>query len=894
MNDLRALLAVLGLFGLMGTPGSARSSWIWVEGETPVRSSMHRHPFWYDQVRKEQLSGGGLISNFHEQPGEATYSVKMPKDGSYAFWVRANPVQSSLSYRVDGGDWTPITLDSGTVDTVNIAADSKIDLRFLAWAKVGDLKLSKGDHVFAFRMDSKNQNHGYLDCFMLTDEPFQPAGARKPDQQAAAARELEKQNEGWFAFPPPADRFDEPSAINLRDLNESRAGDNGRIVASGSEFVYFDGGKPIRFWAVNGPLAKDRDGLKREARLLAKYGVNLVRIHHGYFDQDGQIKPEEVQHAIETVEALKNEGIYSHFSIYFPLWLSPKPGTDWLPGYDGKMHPFAALFFNKDFQTRYREWWKALLLTPDPATGHRLIDDPAVFGLEIQNEDSYFFWTFDRKNIPDPELRIIEAQFGAWAAKKYGSIDKALESWKGEGVPRDNVREGRLGFRPLWNIFNQKTPRDQDTARFLFESQKHFYEETYRFLRDLGFKGLITASNWTTASPEVLGPLEKASYSVTDFIDRHGYFGGVHKGDNSAWSIRNGHVYADRSALRFDPPEPGKPRVFEHPVMDPSYDGKPSMISETTFTRPNRYRSEAPLFYAAYGALQDSDAIVHFAFDGSNWSVKPGYFMQPWTVNSPAMMGQFPAAARLYRLGLVEPGALLVDLKLNLDDLLALEGTPLPQGASLDELRLKDVPATPDLNAGEVIDPLVHFAGRTNVNILRQGGVSEVEDLSRFIHREKQVVESSTGQLRLDYDKGLLTINAPKAQGASGNLKAGGKIDLNDLTITSPMDLGHIIAISLDGHPLKTSKKILLQVMSEEKPSGFQTEPAENGLKRIVSIGRDPWLVKEFAGSVSLKRPDAKFLTVMAIEASGAPGTPAGDASGLSLQPRTLYYLITP
>ena len=49
--------------------------------------------------------------------------------------------------------------------------------------------------------------------------------------------------------------------------------------------------------------------------------------------------------------------------------------------------------------------------------------------------------------------------------------------------------------------------------------------------------------------------------------------------------------------------------------MDPSYDGKPSMISETTWNRPNRYRSEAPLFYAAYGALQDSDAIVHFALD---------------------------------------------------------------------------------------------------------------------------------------------------------------------------------------------------------------------------------------------------------------------------------------
>ncbi len=99
MNDLRGLVAVLGLMVWVLAPASARSSWVWVEGENPVRSSMHRHP-WYDQVRKDQVSGGNLISNFHEQPGEATYSVKVPKDGSYTFWVRANPVQSSLSYRV--------------------------------------------------------------------------------------------------------------------------------------------------------------------------------------------------------------------------------------------------------------------------------------------------------------------------------------------------------------------------------------------------------------------------------------------------------------------------------------------------------------------------------------------------------------------------------------------------------------------------------------------------------------------------------------------------------------------------------------------------------------------------------------------------------------------------
>ena len=115
-------------------------------------------------------------------------------------------------------------------------------------------------------------------------------------------------------------------------------------------------------------------------------------------------------------------------------------------------------------------------------------------------------------------------------------------------MPRDDLAAGRVGFRPLWNMVHEKTPRDKDTVRFLVELQRQFYEETYKYLRELGFQGVITASNWTTASPEVLGPLEEYSYTVGDFIDRHGYFSCRSRGDNSAWSVRDGHTYIDRSA----------------------------------------------------------------------------------------------------------------------------------------------------------------------------------------------------------------------------------------------------------------------------------------------------------------------------------------------------------
>lgn len=899
MKSARTILILavgfcLAVFGASRAAPRAAAEVVWVEGERPARAQVSRHPWWYDQVKKEFFTGGAFLSHFDDKKeGSAEYAVEVPAAGKYEFWVHANPVKSKLSYRIDDGEWTEI--DTGKHEqSHNVAADGKPDLRFIAWMNVGQVPLERGKRTIAFRFHGPQQNHGYLDCFVLSSEPFRPRGALRPEEYEAAAKQWAEENKNWFRFEPGPDRFDASAGFDLRSLNESVAGEQGRIVARDGRFVHEKSGTPVRFWAVNGPphSLTDPAELDRCGRTLAKYGVNLVRIHGGIYDESGRIQPEKVEHKAAIVASMKRHGIYSLLSIYFPLWLRPKPDTPWLKGYDGQKHPFAALYFNPDFQEQYRTWWKTLLLTELPGGG-RLIDDPALAALEIINEDSYFFWTFDARNVPEPQLEIIEKQFGDWLAKKYGSLAAAQKAFGKKTTPRDAPQQGRMGFRNWWAAFTEKSLRDQEQAAFLLESQRGFYESTIRFLRQLGYKGMITCSNWTTANNQILGPLEKYSYLPGDFLDRHGYFSCYHRGDNAAWSIRNGHTYFDRSALRFDGEQPGKPKSFVHPVMDVEYNGKPSMISETTFNRPNRYRGEAPLFYAVYGALQGSDAIVHFALDGEGWSVKPRFFMQPWTLMAPTQMGQFPAAALIFRQGLVREGDVLVRLHLKLDDLWALKGSPLVQDASFDELRAKDVPQGTTIAPHQVIDPLVHMAGRAKVTIDTDGGPAELADVSKLIDRGRRSVLSSTGELKLDYEKGLLTIDAPCAQGASGALAAAGAITLGALKIESDMELGHIVAVSLDGRPLTQSNRILLQVMSEERPDGFRTEPADSGVKRMIDIGHDPWMVRRYSGTVSLRRGDADTLTVTALDLNGYPVKPIGKATAIALEPTTSYYLIT-
>jgi len=108
------------------------ADYIWIEGESPQSQTMTRHPWWYDKVKKAQLSGRDFISNWNDkQPGEATYSFQAPAEKDYVFWVRANPVGTKLSYKLDAGDWRLIDMKAAQ-ESVNIAEDGKIDLRFIA------------------------------------------------------------------------------------------------------------------------------------------------------------------------------------------------------------------------------------------------------------------------------------------------------------------------------------------------------------------------------------------------------------------------------------------------------------------------------------------------------------------------------------------------------------------------------------------------------------------------------------------------------------------------------------------------------------------------------------------------------------------------------------------
>ena len=110
---------------------------------------------------------------------------------------------------------------------------------------------------------------------------------------------------------------------------------------------------------------------------------------------------------------------------------------------------------------------------------------------------------------------------------------------------------------------------------------------------------------------------------------------------------------------------------------------------------------------------------------------------------------------------------------------------------------------------GQRLDPLMHYAGRVDVKFTAAPASVTGRDLRPFIDHAKQTITSTTGELKLDYGKGVLTLNAVRAQGVSGLLKAAGPVETRDLAISSDMELGHIVAVPLDNQPFVPADSVL-------------------------------------------------------------------------------------
>jgi hypothetical protein len=211
-------------------------------------------------------------------------------------------------------------------------------------------------------------------------------------------------------------------------------------------------------------------------------------------------------------------------------------------------------------QDLYKQWARVLFGTENPYTGMTLAEDPATAYIELIDEDNYLFWSFRPKNVNPRALPYLEKEFGAWAAEKYGSFEKALEAWGDGPKPQhseDDPAAGRLALYPAmvfggqdWMVNMRNPKRAEAQMRFMVEDMREFYSGMERWLEEeLGYDGIVVSTNWKTVDERVVGPLDFYANMAVDVTARNTYFSGGHKRTKfHPWMV--GDKYVNRSILR--------------------------------------------------------------------------------------------------------------------------------------------------------------------------------------------------------------------------------------------------------------------------------------------------------------------------------------------------------
>ena len=111
-----------------------RADSVWVEGESCRKHNCVKHD-WYDNVRKDGLSGKQWLSHYSKQrSADATFGIEV-EGGRYVLWLRANPLLTRVAYRIGQGQWNQIDMRGDLRGEAVISP--RPDHRNIAWINAG-------------------------------------------------------------------------------------------------------------------------------------------------------------------------------------------------------------------------------------------------------------------------------------------------------------------------------------------------------------------------------------------------------------------------------------------------------------------------------------------------------------------------------------------------------------------------------------------------------------------------------------------------------------------------------------------------------------------------------------------------------------------------------------
>jgi len=589
------------------------------------------------------------------------------------------------------------------------------------------------------------------------------------------------------------------SPIDLSFLNENDkpAGKQGFIKRKNDQ-LFFENGTPAKFWGANiqaSALFNTPDfNIKRHAKRIAQLGFNLIRIHHhdsswvnpNIFKNQNDNTLELSDSALNKIDwwikCLKDEGVYLWLDLHVGRRFTENDGINNFSDFSkGKSYAEAKGFnyYNKDVQTLMQAFNEAYLSHVNPYTQLAYKDDPAVIALLITNEND-LTQHFGNSLLANKNVPIHHAIF----SKDVQEFSSTF------GLSKHKVGA-------TWQLGESKI--------YLNDVEHRFNQQMIAHLDGLGVKSLVS----TTNSWGRMGLFGLPSLTDGSLIDAHAY----------------GRAEEFKLNPRYTPgflTWPGATQVTGYPLSITEWNIEPF---------PAKDRFTTPTFVASIASLQGWDAIMLYGYSQNTLSGK-GHGSNYSSYNDPAMVGLMPAAAILYRQNHVLPAKESYELKLNRDYFFFKRQDPTTSKTIrtlLETSRLTiAMPQIPEL-------PWLNNNGYAN-------GAIVIHDANRdFIPTGQNFVESDTGELKRDWEKGIHTIDTEKSQVASGWI-GGESIDLTDVTFKIETKNAIVAVQSLDNKSIRNSQNIFITVMARSKPGKdnklpFLSEPVTGQLDIYASKG---------------------------------------------------------
>jgi hypothetical protein len=246
-----------------------------------------------------------------------------------------------------------------------------------------------------------------------------------------------------------------------------------------------------------------------------------------------------------------------------------------------------------------------------------------------------------RLNFGEMNQEGAEFRFGDLSLKTGGRVGLNED----ESVENRNIRVPKVAESRTLPAGGR-----QDWIRFLWETERKHWTGMRRFLKEeLGVKSPIVGTIVATSTPNLMADM--------DVVDTHAYWEHPHfpgkSWDMNDWFVKN-------ISMVDYPNDATVTRLAFQRVA-----GKPHMVSEYNHPAPNVHAGEGPLFVAAFGALQDWDAIFLYTYSHEEKNTKAGCIPAFFDIGPhPTIMANVPVASLLFRRGDLRPAkqSLLVPL----------------------------------------------------------------------------------------------------------------------------------------------------------------------------------------------------------------------------------------